>query len=99
MFDKESGTGLSKAKGITIDEIKPKIDELCEKLNIDTISTSKIRDAVCKLTECGYVDLGIKRGKKKTYHVTAEGFNYIREIKKNVIVIKKDKEGVLNNNE
>jgi Cdc6-like AAA superfamily ATPase len=88
MFDKTTGIGLSKAKGITVDEIKPRVDEMCEKLQISSISTSKVRDAITKLTECKYVDLGIKRGKKKSYHVTTEGFNYILEIKKNVIVIK-----------
>lgn len=87
IFNKETGIGLSKAKGITIDEIKVRTDEVSNLKDITTISISKIRNAINKLIECGYVDLAVKRGLKKSYHITTEGFNYIIEIKKSVIRI------------
>lgn len=83
MFDKNTNKGLSKAKGITIEEIKSKIDDLSE---------SKIRDTIRVLSAYNYVDNGVKKGKKKTYHVTNEGLNYIRSIKELVInLIEEDK--------
>lgn len=74
----ETGIGFSKSKGTTIDEIKSKIDD---------ISESKIRNALMKLVQNKYVDFGIKKGKKNTYHITPEGVEFIREIKKSVIII------------
>lgn len=79
MFDIKTGIGLSKAKGMTIEEIKAKTKE---------ISESKVRNAINKLLQCGFVDLGIKNGKKKTYHITSFGFEYIVSIKETVIEIK-----------
>lgn len=82
MFDTTTGIGLSKAKGMTIEEIALKASNI--------MSESKIRNAITKLIQCGYADLGIKQGKKKSYHITSEGFEYILKIKENVIDIKKD---------
>lgn len=89
IFDKETGVGLSKAKGITIDELKCKIDTISSSKDMTAVSISKIRSAIRKLRECEYVDFGVKKGLKKTYHVTTMGFNYMNEIKQNVITIKK----------
>lgn len=80
MFDIKTGIGLSKAKGMTVEEIVEKTSEI--------MSESKVRNAINKLLQCGFVDLGIKNGKKKTYHITSFGFEYIVSIKETVIEIK-----------
>ena len=76
MYDMKTSKGLSKAKAMTIDEIKEKTTELSE---------SKIRDTIRLLLTYNYVDYGVKRGKKKTYHITNDGLNYVKSIKELVI--------------
>lgn len=88
-FDKDTGLGLSKVMSLSIDELKERIDKLSEEKEWELISLSKIRNAVVKLMKMGYLDFGVKRGLKNTYHVTAIGIEYIVSIKKNVINIKK----------
>lgn len=83
--DKVNGVGFSKAKGTTIDAIKEKAVNL-------SISESKVRNALTKLISKGYVDLGIKKGKKNTYHITTDGLNFVSEIKQTVINLNKKEE-------
>lgn len=83
MYNTETGKGLSKAKGITIEDLKSQIDFLSE---------SKIRSTVRLLLENGFVDYGVKIGKMKTYHITNDGLNYIKSIKKVVINLNNEEE-------
>lgn len=83
MYNIKTGMGLSKAKGITIDEIAIKAN--------DIMSTSKVRDGLNKLVACGFVEFGIKKGKKKTYVVTVQGIEFIKNIKQsNIDLIKEE---------
>jgi len=76
MYDRKTGRGLSKSKAMTIDEISA---------NIDFVSESKIRTTIRLLLQLGFIDYGIKNGKKNTYHIKPEGLSYIESIKKVVI--------------
>lgn len=74
-FDPINNIGLSKAKAITIEEVYEKTKD---KLGL---SESKVRYTLNMLVKYGYMDFGIKKGKKKTYYITPEGCEFIKEIK------------------
>lgn len=76
MYDIKTGRGLSQSKAMAIDEISSQID---------FVSESKVRNTIRLLLDLGFVDYGIKNGKKNTYLVKPEGLNYIESIKKTVI--------------
>lgn len=77
MYNVETGVGLSKAKGVTIDDISVKANSI--------MSTSKVRDGLKKLLSCNFVEYGIKKGKRKTYVVTSNGVEFIKNIKQSNI--------------
>lgn len=81
-YNEETGQGLSKIKGITVDEVYIKIKDTLE------LSESKVRHALTTLVDYGYMDYGVKRGKKKTYHITENGCDYIASIKEKVCNIR-----------
>ena len=95
LMDKESMCGFSKAKGTTIYTVE----------ELTKLSNSKVRSALKKFKELGWVDDGIKTMNKhckkhehlssneerkpnvfyKTYYVTKEGLEGIKELKKKSI--------------
>ncbi|MGL5330109.1 MAG: winged helix-turn-helix transcriptional regulator [Peptostreptococcaceae bacterium] len=66
--------GLSIAHGVTV-------IELAERTNV---TTKKVREALKKLLEVGYVKEGLKKERAKTYILTQEGFAAIKELKMNI---------------
>lgn len=78
MFDTSTQQGLSKTKGVTLEDIKGKLESFSE---------ASIRHSIKKLlaTEC--IGNGIKKGRRKTYHITQEGLDYVATIKKPVVQI------------
>lgn len=84
-YDKKTGVGLSKANGITVEEVYNRSKEAL------SLSESKIRSALNTLVEYGYMDNGLKNGRKKSYCITDEGYAYIKSIKE---VIGKNREDV-----
>lgn len=79
MFDSKTQLGLSKAKGITVEEIKSRYN--------GEISTSMIRYSIKKLLSHQYIGTGVSKGRNKTYHITQLGLNYIKDIKQPTIEI------------
>lgn len=80
LLNRKENKGLSKTTGLTRKELQT----LCE------VSYSKVRDALETLIEYEFVALGIAKGKEKTYYLTANGLNELKEVTKSVVKIKED---------
>lgn len=80
LLNRNENKGLSKTTGLTRKELQV----LCD------VSYSKVRDALETLIEYEFVALGIAKGKEKTYYLTANGLNELKEITKSVVKIKED---------
>lgn len=80
LLNRKENKGLSKTTGLT----RKELEVLCN------VSYSKIRDALETLMEYGYVNLGIAKGREKTYYLTAEGLTELKNVAKSVVDIKED---------
>lgn len=80
ILDRKNNKGLSKTTGLTRKELETSCN----------VSYSKVTDALKSLIEYGFVDIGIAKGREKTYYLTEAGLNELREITKNVIRIKEE---------
>lgn len=80
LLDRENNKGLSKMAGLT----RKELEVACE------VSYSKVKDALNALIEYGFVDIGVAKGREKTYYLTQEGLIELKEITKNVVKIKGD---------
>lgn len=80
LLNRKENKGLSKTTGLTRKELQT----LCG------VSYSKVRDALETLIEYEFVALGIAKGKEKTYYLTANGLNELKEVTKSVVKIKED---------
>jgi len=77
VFDNKINKGFSRALGSTVEDIKNKLD----------LSDSKVRSAIRVLVEYGYIDKGIKKGKKDTFYITALGLEDLKDISQQSINI------------
>ena len=70
IFDIKENKGISKINGITR-------NELVKKTNL---SYTKIRIAINSLIEYGFVEIGIAKGREKTFYITEEGLLELKNI-------------------
>lgn len=80
VLDRSGETGISKTTGTTV-------SILAEKSNL---STTKVRDALNTLIEYGYIELGISKGRERTYFLTPNGMIELKSITQKSINIKGD---------
>ncbi|MEX0084144.1 hypothetical protein AB2T90_17095 [Clostridium butyricum] len=80
LLDRKNNKGLSKLTGLTRKELEVSCN----------VSYTKVKDALNSLIEYGFVDFGIAKGREKTYYLTQDGLNELREITKNVVKIKEE---------
>ena len=75
IVDSKTGGGTSKIKAVTIDELVEK----------SGFSKPKVRMTIKKLLHLEWVDEGVKLVNKKSYYVTAYGFNEFANMNKSVL--------------
>lgn len=82
ILDKDGKTGLSKTTGTTVNIVAGK----------SNLSVTKVRDALNTLIEYGFVELGIAKGRERTYFLTPSGILELKSIVQKSISIKGDVE-------
>lgn len=81
VFSKVFASGAnSKITGITVAELKESTE----------LSSTKVRVAIKSLIDYGFVNIGISKGREKTYYITSSGANELKTISKPVIQSKKE---------
>lgn len=70
---------LSKTTGLTINVLKPLVN----------LSYTKINVALKTLMEYGFIELGISKGRERTFFVTEKGVLELKSITQNVVNIKR----------
>lgn len=70
---------MSKTSGITISILKPLVN----------LSYTKINVALKTLVEYGFVELGISKGRERTFYITQKGVMELNSITQNVVNIKR----------
>lgn len=75
VVDYERGVGDSKLRGTTVYEIS----------ETTGLSVAKIRRAMKKLLEKGFVDFSAKRGRAETFHITKAGLEEIESVGQSVL--------------
>lgn len=78
ILNRKENKGLSKQTGLTRKELQ----------EATSLSYSKVRDALKSLIEYGFVDVGIAKGKERTYYLTMNGINELKDLSKSVINIR-----------
>lgn len=71
----KKGIGINKIKGATITDISENM----------TVTDITIRKCADRLVEHGFIELGIKQGKSKTYYITQKGIKELVSINQNEI--------------
>lgn len=83
VFDTKNDKGFSRVSASTIEDIKSRLE----------LSDSKVRSAIRTLCEYGFVETGVKKGKKITYYITNEGLKELESLtRKTINIIKGDVE-------
>lgn len=80
VLDRSGKLGISKTTGTTVNIVTGKT----------SLSTSKVRDALNTLVEYGFIDIGISKGREKTYFLTLNGMIELKSITQKSITIKGD---------
>lgn len=80
VLDRSGESGISKTTGTTVNIVAGK----------SNLSISKVRDALNTLIEYGFIDMGISKGREKTYFITPEGMLELKSITQKSISIKGD---------
>lgn len=62
--------GMSKVTGVTRNQLR----------ELTSLSYTKVGDALKALIEYGFVELGIAKGREKTYYLTSKGMEELRNI-------------------
>lgn len=76
VFHSDGSTGMTKLTGVTVKYLSEKTE----------LSPSKIRMALSLLIEYGFIELGISKGRERTYYLTQDGFNEIKLLTKTTIL-------------
>lgn len=71
----KKGIGINKIKGATITDISKNM----------TVTDITVRKCTDRLIKCGFIELGIKQGKSKTYYITQKGIKELASINQNEI--------------
>lgn len=83
ILDKDDKTkGRIKSNGTSVNDIKLKTD----------ISDKKIRLALSKFIEAGYLIYGISVGRSKTYCITSKGIEMLVSLDKDIISLEEGEE-------
>lgn len=70
IFDVKENKGISKINGTTRNELVEKTD----------LSYTKIRIAINSLIEHGFVEVGIAKGRERTFYITEKGILELKEL-------------------
>lgn len=80
VLDRSGESGISKTTGTTVNIVAGK----------SSLSVTKVRDALNTLIEYGFIDMGISKGREKTYFITPNGMVELKSITQKSISIKGD---------
>jgi DNA-binding transcriptional regulator GbsR (MarR family) len=81
ILNRANDKGLAKNSGVTRNELK----------EWTGLSYTKVGDALKILIEYGFVAMGIAKGRERTYYLTQNGLNELKEVTQKIVNVKKEK--------